>query len=102
MFSNMKATELLRTRIVYAPHAFAELVLWHLPRPLQGSNHLYKYRLAYVVRGECVIRYDNETGKGEHRHVKGRESGFVFSDPDQLIAAFEADIARWNHENRDT
>ena len=101
MFSNMSAAELLHTRIVYSPHAFAELVLWHLPQPLSGSQHPYKYRLAYVVRGECVLRYDNEAGKGDHRHVGGKESRIVFSDPDQLIAAFQADIARWNHENRD-
>jgi hypothetical protein len=45
-----------------------ELVLWRLPKQLDGSEHAFKYRLAYVVRGECVLRYDNEVGKGDHRH----------------------------------
>jgi len=62
--------------------------------------HGYKYRLAYVVNGECVLRYDNETGKGDHRHFKGRESPYRFTTPDQLLADFQQDIARWNHENR--
>lgn len=98
----MKAVALLRTRIVYSTTAFAEVVLWQLSKPLPGCTHRFKYRLAYVVRETCVLRYDNETGKGDHRHYAGKERAYVFSDPDQLIADFQADIARWNHENRDT
>ncbi len=98
----MKAVELIRTRIIYSEVAFAELVLWQLPAPLLGSSHRFKYRLAYVVRGECVLRYDNEAGKGDHRHYGGKESNYGFADPDKLIAAFQADIARWNHENSDS
>src|SRR5258706_15476342 len=95
----MPAIELVRTRIVYAEDAFAELVLWQLPKPLPGSTHRFKYRLAYVVRGVCVLRYDNESGKGDHRHYVGKERSYAFRNPDELIAAFESDIARWNREN---
>ncbi len=95
----MQATELFRTRIVYSKVAFAELVLWQLPSPVAGSPHRYKYRLAYVVRGTCVLRYDNETGKGDHRHVGEKQYSYVFTTPEQLIADFQHDIARWNHEN---
>jgi hypothetical protein len=97
----MKAAELIRSRIVYSETAFAELVLWRVPKPIVGSDHLFKYRLAYVVNGICVIRYDNETGKGDHRHVGENESAYDFATPDQLIADFQLDIARWKHENRD-
>ena len=97
----MSAVELLNTRIVYSEVAFAELVLWALPKALAGSAHRYKYRLAYVVQGVCVIRYDNEAGKGDHRHYGRRESAYAFTGPDKLIAAFQADIARWNRENSD-
>jgi len=97
----MKAAQLVRTRIPYSGTAFAELVLWRLPQPVAGSAHAFKYRLAYVVRGVCVVRYDNEAGKGDHRHVGGKERAYAFTTPDQLIADFQQDIARWNHENRD-
>lgn len=97
----MKATELARSRIVYSENAFAEMVLWQLPQPLAGSKHSYKYRLAFVVAGECVVRYDNEAGKGDHRHVGGKESSFVFSGVDQLLVDFQQDIARWQRENSD-
>jgi len=95
----MQAVELLRTRITYSEVAFAELVLWQLPKAVAGSVHRFKYRLAYVVNGECVLRYDNELGKGDHRHFAGRQSSYVFTTPERLIADFERDIARWNHEN---
>ena len=62
----MKATELLRTRIIFSEEAFAELVLWQLPKPVEGSTRDFKYRLAYVVRSECVVRYNNAVGKGDH------------------------------------
>ena len=99
--SNMKAVQLISTRIIYAEWAFAELVLWKLQKPLGGCSHGFKYRLAYVVRGECVLRYDNETGKGDHRHINGMESEYAFNTPEQLIADFQNDIERWNHENLD-
>jgi hypothetical protein len=98
----MKAVELVRTRIIYSEVAFAEMVLWQLPKPLPGCAHRFKYRLAYVVSGTCVLRYDNEAGKGDHRHYGGKERSYAFADPDKLIAAFEADIARWNRENSDS
>ena len=59
-----------------------------------------RYRLAYVVDGECVLRYDNEAGKGDHRHYGANESSYVFSTPEKLIGDFQRDIARWDDENR--
>jgi hypothetical protein len=96
----MKAIELLRRRIVYGETAFAELVLWQFPAPLSGSAHRYKYRLAYVVDGDCVLRYDNEAGKGDHRHLRGKESRFDFRGVDELLSAFQRDIERINREDR--
>ena len=98
----MKAAELFRTRIVFTEHAFAEMVLWRVPVPVRGSLHDYKYRLAYIVKGVCVVRYDNEVGKGDRRHVGAKESGYSFTTPEALLADFQRDIARWNRENSDS
>ena len=98
--SNMKAILLARTRIVYSGQSFAELVLWRVPKAVPGSAHAFKYRLAYVVGGECVVRYDNEVGKGDHRHFGSSETIYRFSTPEQLVADFQMNIARWNDENR--
>ena len=98
----MNAVELVRTRITYSEAAFAKLVLWQVPKPVAGSTHRFKYRLAYVVRDVCVLRYDNEVGKGDHRHYGDKESIYKFTTPDQLVADFQRDIARWNNENRNS
>lgn len=54
---------------------------------------------AYVVGGKCVLRYDNERGTGDYRHAEAAQEPYNFSTPDQLMADFESDVARWNHEH---
>lgn len=98
----MKATLLVRNRIVYSESSFAELILWHLPHPVEGSTHRFKYRLAYIVDGICAVRYDNERKKGDHRHFGKKEDAYIFVSPEQLVADFQRDIERWNNENRNT
>ena len=97
--SNMKARELFNRRVPVMEQAFAELVLWEVSEPLSGSEHCYKYRLAFVVAGECVLRYDNEAGKGDHRHVSGKEMKYRFVSVDRLVADFFEDVKRWRDEN---
>lgn len=95
----MRAVLLVHTRIAYSSYAFAELVLWRLPTPVSGSDHEFKYRMAYIVRGVCVVRYDNESGKGDHRHFGDIEKRYHFSTPEKLIDDFQSDMERWNNEN---
>ena len=95
----MKATLIARTRSVYSADSFAELVLWWVPKTVTGSAHEFKYRLAYVVEAVCVVRYDNEIGKGDHRHFGAAENPYRFRTPERLIADFQKDIVRWNDEN---
>jgi len=70
----MNAKLMLRERHVISEISFVEMVVWHLPAPLSGSSHRFKYRLALVVNGICVLRYDNEAGKGDHKHKAGEET----------------------------
>ena len=90
----MRAELLLRERRVLES-GFIEVIVWRLPEPLRGSTHSLKYRLAYVVESECVLRYDNEAGKGDHRHVGERQMPYVFVSVDQLLDDFLADVAAW-------
>ena len=92
--SNMKAQLLQRSRTEIGESAFYEVVVWHLPEPVPGSSHPFKYRLALAVNGECVLRYDNERGKGDHRRIKGREEPIAFTSLSALLAAFKADAER--------
>jgi hypothetical protein len=93
----MKAELLMRERRVLEV-GFIEVIVWRLPEPLRGSSHSFKYRLAYIVEDECVLRYDNESGKGDHRHTGGEETTYAFVSVDQLLDDFLADVARWKGE----
>ena len=99
--AGMKAQELICRRTTVSETAFADVVVWRVPPPVLGSRHLFKYRLAFVVNGECVLRYDNETGKGDHRHVGSHEESYAFSSPRQLMVDFFDEITRWMHEHSD-
>jgi hypothetical protein len=91
----MAADPLLDERHVIDERSFAELVVWRVPQPVPGSMHAFKYRLAFVVDDICVIRYDNESGKGDHRHVGDNEEGYNFTTIDALLADFWSDVDQW-------
>ena len=84
----MKAELVRRSRIELPSGAVVEMVVWRVPKPMQGSAHGFKYRLAHIVDGRCVLRYDNEAGKGDHRHVDGREETVRFPGIEALIEEF--------------
>ncbi len=91
----MDAELLLHERHQVDEKSFAELRIWRVPLPVRGSGHPYKYSLAYVVGGECVLRYDNEAGKGDHRHIRAEEYPYDFRGPEQLLQDFWSDIDQW-------
>ncbi|HEV2562878.1 MAG TPA: DUF6516 family protein [Rhizomicrobium sp.] len=93
MFSNMKAELLLDERHILAEDAFVEVVVWRLPQPTRGSAHGFKYRLALIERGVCALRYDNEAGKGDHRHIGNSETPYRFVSAEKLLADFWRDVS---------
>ena len=95
IYSNMKAVSILRERISLDEDSFVELVVWKLPHPLAGSAHDFKYRLALVSQNICVMRYDNEAGKGDHKHVGETEIDYAFRSLEQLQIDFWNDVERW-------
>jgi len=92
----MKATLIARSKEVRDDGSTVEVVVWELPAPLPPSRHLYKYRLYFGAAGETRVRYDNERGKGDHRHIGAREEDYAFSSIDRLLDDFERDIAHWS------
>lgn len=73
---------------------FVEARVIRLSQPVDGSDHPYKYSLALVVVGECILRYDNERGKGDHKHEGETESEYIFTTLSQLLSDFKADVRR--------
>ena len=92
---NMKAEPLINERHVLDGRSFVEIVVWRVPVSVLGSDHDLKYRLAFIVDGVCVLRYDNETGKGDHRHIGDSEEPYAFSTHDALLADFWDDVEAW-------
>jgi hypothetical protein len=50
--------------------------------------------LFYGNYRECLVRYDNETGKGDHRHIGEREESYHFKCVETLISDFQSDVER--------
>ncbi len=91
----MKAELLIDERHVLDTSTFVEIVVWRLHRPVRGSTHRFKYRLALIADGICVLRYDNEVGKGDHRHIGNTEAPYIFAAPEALLADFWNDVEAW-------
>lgn len=96
MVQYMKAMLLARSKEVRDDGSIVEVVIWELPAPLSPSVHSYKYRLFYGTPAEERVRYDNERGKGDHRHCGGKEEGYAFVTLDRLLDDFENDLRDWS------
>jgi len=78
-----------------------QMVLWQLPRPIRDRPHGIKYLLYLGRAGKTLVRYDNEPGKGDHRHLGSSETevSYDFLSVDRLLSDFRGDCAahgwRW-------
>lgn len=94
----MSARLLFRDKYVYADGATREMVVWRLPDTDSERPNGLKYRLYYGYPGKCLVRYDNERSKGDHRHDGGQEEPYTFISVEQLIRDFKSDIERLRGE----
>ena len=69
-----------------------EMRVWKVPEVVPPTRHGFKYRLYFGRAGRRIVGFDNERGKGDHRHLDGRESAYVFVDVDTLIEDFIAAV----------
>ncbi|MBI5900759.1 MAG: hypothetical protein HZB40_16215 [Rhodocyclales bacterium] len=91
----MKAVPILDDRYPQGDRAFVAIRVFKLAESLRGSRHKLKYRLAYVVNGVCVLRFDNEIGKGDHIHRNGKEAPYSFVSLEKLLADFWSAVDSW-------
>jgi hypothetical protein len=87
----MDATLVIRQKLVYAA-GLVEIVVWRLPQPVSPSEHPFKYRLVYVVDGSRIVGFDNERGKGDHKHLGNTETNYEFTDILALLADFWKEV----------
>lgn len=69
--------------------------------PLAGCSRRVtslSIRCSTVVPGVREVAYDNERGKGDHRHVRDVETAYAFTTVEQLVADFRADVRKLRGE----
>ena len=95
----MKARLAFHDKQVLHDGSIVEMKIWALPESTRNTRHRLKYSLFYGKPGQRLVGYDNERGKGDHRHVQGREDTYAFSTPERLIEDFLADVRRVRGES---
>lgn len=90
----MKAKRIFYDKAMLPDGSIVEMVIWQLPAPTDDRPHGLKYRLFYGRDGKRIVGYDNERGKGDHKHLLDVEKRYKFTSVEKLIADFLADIER--------
>lgn len=88
----MKAEPVQRLKRSHAG-GVVEINIWRVAASVPPCEHGYKYRLVYVVAGRRVVGFDNERGKGDHRHDGDEESAYRFAGVEALLADFWQAVA---------
>jgi len=90
----MAAVRIEDRKLVLENGAIVQIRIWQLPAATAERPHGLKYSLFYGRPGERIVGYDNEAGKGDHRHYRDREELYAFVDFGTLIADFWRDVKR--------
>ncbi len=90
----MKADLVHQEKRVLVDGSIIEMVIWKIPKPLLGSAHFYKYRLYFGRKGNRIVGFDNEYGKGDHCHLDGVEKPYVFNSVEALVRDFLSEVFR--------
>ncbi len=88
----MKAELLFRYRTVFEEGYFLRVIVWKTPENVPPSTHGLKYSLFYGRPGERIVAYDNERGKGDHRHYRSTELPYEFTSLAKMLQDFEMDV----------
>ena len=65
----MKATKLFHDKATLPDGSIVEMTIWQLATANPERPHGLKYSLYYGRAGERLVGYDNERGKGDHKHI---------------------------------
>jgi hypothetical protein len=89
----MQAKPYANQKIKLSDGSLISVVIWVLTEVSDERPHGLKYRLNFCdPSGATLIRYDNETGKGDHKHRGEIEEPYTFKDMDTLLDDFWHDV----------
>lgn len=95
----MKSRWIFYDKAILPDGAIVEMTIWQLPQATIERQHGLKYSLFYGRDGQRLIGYDNERGKGDHRHIGHVETRYKFVSIEKLVADFLSDVERINNEH---
>jgi hypothetical protein len=95
-----KSTLILDSKTILEDGRLIQRKIWQLARPDASHKHGFKYSLYCGNSGVTIVRYDNESGKGDHKHVGKAEVeiAYTFTSLQQLLIDFVSDIEHLSGE----
>ena len=95
-----KATLILNSKTILEDGLLIQRKIWQLASPDSIHKHGFKYSLYCGNSGVTIVRYDNESGKGDHKHVGKAEVEIVYlyKSLQQLLTDFVSDIEHLSGE----
>jgi hypothetical protein len=94
-----KAEKILDVRNVFDDGCFLIIRVWRVVDPVPPSSHRCKYSFFYGRAGERLVLFDNERGKGDHKHIGEIESSYVFESIEKLTEDFMVEVRRVRSES---
>ncbi len=92
MIRYMKARPYTNQKIRLPDGSIISIVIW-IAESTEERPHGFKYRLNFCNRdGATLVRYDNERGKGDHKHIGEKQTSYKFKDVDKLLDDFWHDV----------
>ena len=91
----MDAQLIVRAKEIRDDGAIVEIVVWRVTESIHPCWHQFKYRLYFGANGVSRVRYDNERGKGDHRHLGDSQDSYRFESVKKLLTDFQRDVETW-------
>ena len=88
-----KASLVLNEKSVFEDGSIIEVRIWTVPESVNPpTTHGYKYSLFVGRPGVRLVGFDNERGKGDHKHVPGIETPYAFVSIAPLLQDFRSEV----------
>ena len=87
-----RAEKILDIRNEFQDGTMLVIRVWLVPSPVPPSAHRFKYSFFFGRPGERLVLFDNERGKGDHKHIREVESAYDFESVEKLTADFMAAV----------
>jgi hypothetical protein len=87
-FDVPEAEKILDVRNEFQDGTLLVIRVWSVPAPVPPSVHRFKYSIFFGRPGVRLVLFDNERGKGDHKHIREVETPYYFESVEKLTADF--------------